>query len=187
MWILAMLRWVGWSSDADISVPCPIGWPCRARSCRRCADIFDADDVADCIWVLHEGSVAEVDQHGQEMRVRSCMHAKTGLTYTHCDTGMHALTHNSHSAAHWRARCAAGAGALQDGAALHTASSCFRSGVRCTRAAAVEAVGLPLLDPGASPSPQEGGAPIERVLTRMCAAAAGIPRGAWHTPLPAGQ
>ena len=30
------------------------------------ADLCEADDVADCIWILHEGIVAEVDANGIE-------------------------------------------------------------------------------------------------------------------------
>ncbi len=29
-------------------------------------DLCEADDVADCIWILHEGLVAEVDANGVE-------------------------------------------------------------------------------------------------------------------------
>ena len=44
-------------------------------SCHACAqlpagaDICEADDVADCIYILHEGSVAEVGPSGQEHQV----------------------------------------------------------------------------------------------------------------------
>lgn len=33
------------------------------------ADICEAGDVADCLWVLHEGSVAAVDADGVETHV----------------------------------------------------------------------------------------------------------------------
>lgn len=47
------------------------GWHCR-RTCAQLpagADICEAGDVADCIWVLHEGSVAAVDANGFETSV----------------------------------------------------------------------------------------------------------------------
>ena len=34
------------------------------------ADICEKDDVADCIWILHEGIVAEVDAEGIESHDR---------------------------------------------------------------------------------------------------------------------
>lgn len=34
------------------------------------ADVCEADDVADCIWILHEGVVVEVDKQGMESHER---------------------------------------------------------------------------------------------------------------------
>ena len=33
------------------------------------ADICEADDVKDCLYILHEGSVAELGPNGQENQV----------------------------------------------------------------------------------------------------------------------
>jgi len=34
------------------------------------ADLCEADDVADCIWILHEGIIAEVDANDIEAHER---------------------------------------------------------------------------------------------------------------------
>ncbi len=34
-------------------------------------DLCEADDVADCIWILHEGVAAEVDANGVESHDRT--------------------------------------------------------------------------------------------------------------------
>ena len=45
--------------------------PCMRMQLPAGQDLCEADDVADCIWILHEGLVAEVDANGIEAHDRT--------------------------------------------------------------------------------------------------------------------